>query len=755
MSEDLRSAALDYHRRPAPGKLEVVTTKPMETQRDLSLAYSPGVAAACEAIAEEAGEAASLTSRQNLVGVVTNGTAVLGLGNIGPLASKPVMEGKAALFKKFAGIDVFDIEVAETEPEMFIETVARLEPTFGGINLEDIKAPECFIIEKALRERMKIPVFHDDQHGTAIIAAAAVMSGLKVAGKRWDEVKLVSSGAGAAALACLNLLVTMGIRRENITVTDRFGVAYKGRKEEMDPWKEVYCQDTDARTLDDVIGDADIFLGLSAPNVLKPDMVKRMAEQPLILALANPTPEIMPEVALEARSDVIMATGRSDYPNQVNNVLCFPFIFRGALDVGATTINEEMKAACVKALTDLAMLEPSERVTKQFSNQGLRFGREYLIPKPFDHRLLIFLAPAVARAAMDSGVATKPIEDMDAYTEKLRGIVYRTRSVMRPVFEKARKAPQRLVYAEGEGRRVLQAAQQVADDGIAHPILVGRPEVIQQRIEQLGLRLQPGKDCEVVNLHDDERYGDYWRLYHEKVRRLGISMREAQTIVRSDETAVAAVMLARGEADAMLCGSIGKFETHLRQIRYVIGKRAGVRDLSTVTALILPSGPLFLCDTHVTPEPTAKEIVEMTLLAATEVRAFGIKPKVALLSRSNFGSHANKAALKMSEAALMLHERAPDLEIEGEMHAELALSERVRRNIFGESRLTEGANLPDHAERRCSPYRLQPAQGARRRRGRGSDPHRSGQDRPRGDGVRDRPRTGEHERGKRRRRTAR
>ncbi len=693
MSEDFEAAALDYHRKPLPGKLAVVTTKPMETQRDLSLAYSPGVAVACEAIASEPAEAATLTARQNLVGVITNGTAVLGLGNIGPLASKPVMEGKAALFKKFAAIDVFDIEVNETDPEKFVDTVARLEPTFGGINLEDIKAPECFLIEEALRKRMKIPVFHDDQHGTAIIVAAAILSGLKVTQKRWDEVKLVASGAGAAALACLNLLVTMGLPRKNIVVTDRCGVVYTGRKEEMDPWKEVYCQDTDARTLDEVIDGADIFLGLSAPRVLKPEMVKRMAERPMILALANPTPEIMPEDARAARSDVIMATGRSDLPNQVNNVLCFPFIFRGALDVGATTINEDMKAACVKAISELAMIEPSERVTKDYATQGLRFGPDYLIPKPFDHRLLIQLAPAVAKAAMDSGVATKPIEDMDAYVESLRGIVYRTRSVMRPIFEKARKSPRRLIYAEGEGRRVLQAAQQVVDDGIAWPILVGRVDVIEQRIEQLGLRLRPGADCELVNILDDDRYADCWRHYHSKVRRLGISTREAQTIVRTDTTAVAAVMLEWGDADAMLCGSIGKFGKHLEQIRSIIGKRVGVRDLSTVTAMILPSGPLFICDTHVTPEPSAEEIVEMSLLAATEVRAFGIKPKIALLSRSNFGSHDNESALKMRVATHMLHERAPELEVEGEMHGDLALIEQVRQDMFGDSQLTERANL--------------------------------------------------------------
>lgn len=692
-TRDFEEDALWYHQFPRPGKVEVVTTKPMETQRDLALAYSPGVAVPCLAIAENPNTAALYTSRQNLVAVITNGTAVLGLGNIGPLASKPVMEGKGALFKKFAAIDVFDIEIAEADPDQFVETVARLEPTFGGINLEDIKAPDCFIIEEALRKRMKIPVFHDDQHGTAIIVAAAVTNGLRVVGKRWEEVKLVASGAGAAALACLNQLISIGLPRENIIVTDIHGVVYKGRTEAMDQWKEKFAVDTDARTLDDVIDGADIFLGLSAPRVLKPEMLKRMAERPLILALANPEPEIMPDVARSVRPDAIIATGRSDLPNQVNNVLCFPYIFRGALDVGATTINEEMKAACVKAIADLAMLEPSHRVTEQLGGQALRFGPDYLIPKPFDHRLLIQLAPAVARAAMETGVATQPITDMDAYIETLQQVVYRTRSMMRPIFDKARKASKRLVFAEGEGHRVLQAAQQVIDDSIATPILVGRPDVINLRIEELGLRLRPGIDFELVNVLDDERYTDYWRHYHQCVRRFGKSIREAQTTIHTNTTAVAAVMLDRGEADAMLCGSVGKFDSNLRFIREVIGKREGVHDLSTLVAMILPSGPLFLCDTHVSPTPDSKELVEMTLLAASEVRAFGITPKVALLSRSNFGGRETGSAEKVREAVRVLHQCAPDLEVEGEMHAELALSERVRENIFGKSRLTGRANL--------------------------------------------------------------
>ena len=693
MSEDFENAALRYHRLPTPGKLAVVTTKPMETQRDLALAYSPGVAVACDAIVNDPREASTVTSRQNLVGVITNGTAVLGLGDIGPLASKPVMEGKAALFKKFAGIDVFDLEIEEKDPEKFIETVARLEPTFGGINLEDIKAPECFQIEQGLRARMNIPVFHDDQHGTAIIASAAVLNGLRAVGKRIEEVRLVASGAGAAALACLNLLVSMGLPREHIIVTDRFGVVYKGRKEEMDPWKEPYAIDTDARALADVIEGADIFLGLSAPRVLKPEMVQRMAPSPMILALANPTPEIMPDEAKAVRPDAILATGRSDFPNQVNNVLCFPYIFRGALDVGATTINEEMKVACVKAIADLAMAETSELVSKAYGEQNLRFGPEYLIPKPFDPRLLTQIAPAVARVAMETGVATRPIEDMNAYVDRLSGLVYRSRSVMRPVFEKAKRAPKRLVYAEGEERRVLQAAQQLVDERIAQPILVGRPEVIEQRIEQLGLRLQAGRDFELVNILDDTRYRDYWSYYHQLARRHGVSVLEAQTVLRTDTTVVGALMLRRGDADAMLCGTVGRFSKHLQHLREIIGKREGVRDLSTVTAVILPSGPLFICDTHITPDPCADEIVEMTLLAATEVRAFGVAPKVALLSRSNFGSHDSPGALKMREALQLLHERAPDLEVEGEMHGDTALSEELRNSVFGESRLTGSANL--------------------------------------------------------------
>lgn len=693
MSKELDEAALHYHRTPRSGKLAIVATKPLDTQRDLALAYSPGVAAACHAIVDDPVEAATVTARGNLVGVISNGSAVLGLGNIGPLASKPVMEGKAVLFKKFADIDVFDIEIEESDPKEFIKTVARLEPTFGGINLEDIKAPECFEIEETLRKRMKIPVFHDDQHGTAIIVGAAVFNGLRVVAKDITQVKVVASGAGAAALACLNLLVSMGLPRENITVTDILGVVYKGRPEQMDRWKAIYAQETEARTLDEVIDGADIFLGLSAPGVLKPEMVQRMADNPLILALANPIPEIMPDVARSVRPDAILATGRSDFPNQVNNVLCFPYIFRGALDVGATAINEEMKLACVKALADLAMAEPSELVVKAYGDQPMRFGPDYLIPKPFDPRLIIQLAPAVAQAAMETGVATRPIEDMEVYVQQLTHFVYRSGMLMKPIFDKARHAPKRLVYAEGEERRVLQAVQQVVDEGIALPILVGRPAVIEQRIHQFGLRMRPGTDFELINILKDERFDDYWSLYHRLVGRKGISPKEAQTVVRTDSTVVAALMVKRGEADAMICGSVGKFRKHLHNVQDIIGKREGVHDLSTITVLILPSGTLFICDTHVTPEPTADEIAEMALLAATEVHAFGITPKVALVSRSNFGSHDNPSSLKMREALQILHQRAPDLEVDGEMHSDAALSEEIRNTAFPDSQLRGQANL--------------------------------------------------------------
>ena len=693
MPDRLSSDALAYHRFPVPGKLAISATKPLASQHDLSLAYSPGVAAACDAIAADPAEAANLTARSNLVAVVTNGTAVLGLGSIGPLAAKPVMEGKAVLFKKFSGIDVFDVEIDEQDPERFCDVVASLEPTFGGINLEDVKAPECFEIESRLRERMSIPVFHDDQHGTAIIVGAAVRNALELVGKSIGEVRLVASGAGAAALACLDLLLGMGLKRENVVVTDVAGVVHAGREELMDRWKARYAVETDARTLAEVIGGADVFLGLSAPGVLEPEHVSRMAESPLILALANPVPEILPEAAREARRDAIVATGRSDYPNQVNNVLCFPFIFRGALDAGTTDINEPMKLACVDALAGLARREPSDLVAAAYGGERVRFGPEKLIPRPFDPRLLTEIAPAVARAAMDSGVATRPIEDFDAYRERLSGFVFRSGLVMKPVFERARAAPKRVVYGEGEERRVLQAVQQVVAQGLARPILVGRPEVILSRIESLGLNLAPERDFDLVNILRDARFRTYWREYHRVMGRKGVSPDEAKSVVRSRGTAVAALALRLGDADAMLCGTVGAFSDHLRYVRDLIGTREGVRDLSTISAHILPSGTFFICDTHITPEPGAEEIVEMTLLACAEIRGFGVEPKVALLSRSNFGTHDSPTAGRMRRATRMLHEAAPELEVDGEMHADAALSEPLRSRLLPGSRLKGQANL--------------------------------------------------------------
>jgi malate dehydrogenase (oxaloacetate-decarboxylating)(NADP+) len=693
MTDKLDERALNYHRLPVPGKLAIAATKPLSTQQDLALAYSPGVAAACDAIVAEPGEASSLTARGNLVAVISNGTAVLGLGAIGPLAAKPVMEGKAVLFKKFSGIDVFDIEVEETDVDAFVEIVASLEPTFGGINLEDIKAPECFEIERRLRERMSIPVFHDDQHGTAIIVGAAVMNALRLVGKKTEDVKIVSSGAGAAALACLRQLVSMGVRKENIVVTDIHGVVYKGRKEEMDQWKSQFAIETEARTLGDVIEGADIFLGLSAPGVLTKEFAKRMASQPIIMALANPDPEITPEDAKEARPDAIIATGRSDYPNQVNNVLCFPFIFRGALDVGATEINEAMELACVKALADLAMAETSELVSKAYGGQPAPFGPENLIPKPFDPRLISEIAPAVARAAMESGVATRPIEDFDAYHQKLTAFVYRSGLVMKPIFDAARLAPARLVYAEGEERRVPQPAQQVIDEKLADPILVGRRNVIEMRIKQLGLRMRPDEDFELVNIHKDRRFREYWGTYHELAGRRGTSPEEAKSVVRTQQTAVAALMVYRGEAGAMLCGTVGRFHDHLKHVDDIIGRAPGIHAFSTLIGLILPSGTFFICDTHVTPDPSAEEIAELTVLAADEVRCFGIAPKVALLSRSNFGTRNTPSATKMRDALEILRTAAPDLEVDGEMHADAALSESIREAILPNSRLSGQANL--------------------------------------------------------------
>ena len=691
--ENLRESALEYHRNYPPGKIAIHATKPLANQHDLSLAYSPGVAVACEEIAESADQAALLTSRGNLVAVVTNGTAVLGLGAIGPLAAKPVMEGKGVLFKKFSGIDVFDIEIDEKNPDKLVDIIASLEPTFGGINLEDIKAPECFQVERKLKERLNIPIFHDDQHGTAIIVGAAVQNGLKIVNKNIDQVKLVASGAGAAAIACLDLLVGMGMLKKNITISDSRGIVFEGRDNPMDPSKKKYAQKTSARKLEDVIEGADIFLGLSGPGVLTKDMVKKMGEKPLILALANPDPEILPEHAKEARPDAIIATGRSDYPNQVNNVLCFPYIFRGALDVGATTINDEMKIACVKAIAELATIEPSDIVAKAYGGSSLKFGPEYLIPKPFDPRLIVRIAPAVAKAAIDSGVATRKIGDLKVYRQKLLQFIFQTGTLMNPVFDQAKKDPKRVVYAEGEDRKTLQAVQQIVDEGIALPILVGRPDVIERRISELSLRLKPGKDFEVVNPHNDERYREYWLHYHELMGRKGVSPGQAKYILRTQNTVIAALLVKLDEADAMLCGTEGPFNGHLRHIQEIIDRNEGVSELSAVTVTVLPSGMFFLSDTHVSINPTAEEIVEKTQLAAKTVQQFGIKPRIALLSHSNFGTRDNKSSRKMRRAAQLLKELDQNLVVEGEMRADAAVSEELRNLVFPNSRLKGKANL--------------------------------------------------------------
>ncbi len=693
MDSQLREAALQYHRINPAGKISVNPTKPMITQRDLALAYSPGVAAACEEIVRDPNEARNLTARGNLVAVITNGTAVLGLGAIGPLAAKPVMEGKGILFKKFAGIDVFDLEISETDPDKLVEIIAALEPTFGGINLEDIKAPECFYIERKLRERMQIPVFHDDQHGTAIIVGAALLNGLKVVGKKIEHVRLVVSGAGAAALACLDMLVSLGIRTENIVVTDIKGVVFKGRTEEMDDNKVRYAIDTTARTLGEVIAGADVFLGLSAGGVLKPDMVKLMAENPLIFALANPTPEIMPDLAKEARPDAILATGRSDFPNQVNNALCFPYIFRGALDAGASTINEQMKLAAVYAIAELAEAEQSDEVAEVYGEDNLSFGADHLIPKPFDPRLITRIAPAVAKAAMDSGVALRPILDMDSYLERLEGFVYHSNMLMKPVFDAARQNPKRLVYAEGEDQRVLHAVQTVVDEGIAYPILVGRPAVIEERINKLGLRIRAGEHFELVNPESDPRYREYWTEYHKLMERQGVTPDRAKRDMRRHNTLIASMLVRMNAADAMLCGTASLPFRHLRYIDEVIGRKPGVNVYAAMNILMLPKHTLFICDTHVNIDPTAEQVAEMTILAVEEVRRFGLIPKVALLSHSNFGSHNNASARKMSRARELLEELSPELEVEGEMHGDAALSENLRMAIFPEARLKGAANL--------------------------------------------------------------
>ncbi|NNM70773.1 MAG: NADP-dependent malic enzyme [Gallionella sp.] len=693
MDKQLREAALQYHRLAPAGKLAMHATKPMITQRDLALAYSPGVAAACEAIVDNPAEARNLTARGNLVAVISNGTAVLGLGAIGPLAAKPVMEGKAVLFKKFAGIDVFDLEIDERDPDKLVDIIASLEPTFGGINLEDIKAPECFYIERKLRERMKIPVFHDDQHGTSIIVGAALLNGLKVVGKDIAKIKLVASGAGAAALACLDMLVGLGVRMENITVTDIQGVVYRGRVAEMDDNKARYATETSARTLGEVIAGADVFLGLSAGGVLKPEMVMLMADRPLIFALANPTPEILPELAKAARPDAILATGRSDYPNQVNNALCFPYIFRGALDVGARTINEAMKRAAVHAIAELAGAEQSDEVALAYGDENLSFGADYLIPKPFDPRLILRIAPAVAQAAMDSGVAERPITDMVAYREQLAGFVYHSNMIMKPVFDAAKKSPQRLVYAEGEDWRVLHAVQTVVDEGLAYPILVGRPAVIASRIAKDGLRIRAGVDFELVNPEDDPRYRKYCNEYHRLRQRHGVTLDAAKREMRSRNTLIAAMLLRMGDADAMLCGTVSLPIRHLRYIDEVIGHSAVGSVYAALNVLLLPKYVLFICDTHVNVDPSAEQVAEMTLLAAAEIRRFGLIPKVALLSHSNFGSHDDESARKMSRARELLEQLAPELEVEGEMHGDAALSESLRNEAFPSSRLKGVANL--------------------------------------------------------------
>jgi malate dehydrogenase (oxaloacetate-decarboxylating)(NADP+) len=688
----IRAASLEYHRQSPPGKVAVTPTKQLTNQRDLALAYSPGVAAACDEIVRDPTEARNLTARGNLIAVVTNGTAVLGLGAIGPLAAKPVMEGKAVLFKKFAGLDCFDIEIDERDPDKLIDIIASLEPTFGGINLEDIKAPECFYIERKLRERMKIPVFHDDQHGTAIIVGAAITNGLRVVGKNISKVKLVCSGAGAAALACLDLLVSLGVPHRNIFVADIAGVVYSGRTELMDENKARYAQHTEARTLDELLDGADIFLGLSAAKVLKPEWLPKMATNPLILALANPEPEIMPDIAKAVRPDAIIATGRSDYPNQVNNVLCFPFIFRGAVDVGAITVNEEMKLATVRALADLAMAEQSDIVANAYGVENLSFGADYLIPKPFDPRLIVTVATAVAKAAMDSGVATRPITDFDAYKEKLTQFVYHSGLLMKPIFAAAKKDPKRIVYAEGEEERVLRAVQVVVDEGLARPILVGRPAVIEQRVQRFGLRLNPGTDFEVINPESDSRYKAYWSEYYRLTARKGVSQEYAQVEMRRRHTLIGAMMVRMGDADGMLCGTFGSHGVHLRFVDQVIGLRGEQKTYAAMNAVLLPERTLFIADTYVNADPTAEQVAAIALLAAEEIRRFGMTPKVALLSHSSFGSSDHPQAKKMQQALAIIRGLAPTLECDGEMHGDAALSEAVRARAIADSPLTGEAN---------------------------------------------------------------
>ena len=693
MSDNFKETSLRYHREPTPGKLGMVPTKPLANQRDLARAYSPGVAFACEAIVEDPSAVSEMTIRANLVGVITNGSAVLGLGNIGPLASKPVMEGKAVLFKKFAGINVFDIEIDQEDPDKLIEIIAALEPTFGAINLEDIKAPECFVVEKALRKRMKIPVFHDDQHGTAIVAGAAISNGLRVVGKELKDVKLVATGGGAASLACLDLLVSLGLRKENITLVDLEGVVFTGRKKDMNIYKDKYARDTTKRTLDDAMNGVDVFLGLSAPGILKPSMVKNMAKKPFILALANPTPEITPEEAKKIRPDAVIATGRSDYPNQVNNVLCFPFLFRGALDVGATEINDEMKKACVWAIANLAYRESSDEVADVYRGEDLKFGPDYIIPKPFDPRLILEVAPAVAEAAMLSGVATRPISDMDAYRKKIGNFIFKSNMLMQPIIEDAKKNPKRVIYAEGEDKNVLRAVQAAIDEKLIRATLIGRPDVINRRIEKLGLRLKENVDFEVINPHQDGRYKEFCNEYHKIVGRKGVSKEAARTIIRTNTTVIAAMSVKLGYQDAMICGTYGRFDFHIRHIIDIIGRKNEIQKISTISVLILAQQTLFITDAFMDIDPTMEQIVETTLAAAKQIELFGIKPKVALLSHSNFGSSKAPSAVKMGKAVKILRERAPELEVDGEMHADAALNESLRDGMIRDCALSGAANL--------------------------------------------------------------
>ncbi|GAA4796310.1 NADP-dependent malic enzyme [Lysobacter hankyongensis] len=688
---DLKQSALDYHRQDPPGKIKVAPTKPLVTQRDLALAYSPGVAYACEAIVEDPNAASEMTARGNLVAVITNGTAVLGLGDIGPLAGKPVMEGKGVLFQKFAGIDVFDIEVNERDPDKLVDIIASLEPTFGGINLEDIKAPECFIVERKLRERMNIPVFHDDQHGTAIIVGAAVLNALEIVGKKIGDVKLATSGAGAAGIACLDMLVALGMKPENILAVDRDGVIYAGRPH-LDPDKARYARDTDKRTLADIVVGADVFLGLSAAGILKPEMVATMAERPIILALANPNPEILPMEAKAVRPDCIIATGRSDYPNQVNNALCFPYIFRGALDVGATEINEAMKLACVRAIAQLARMEASD-LGSAYGGDVPCFGPDYIIPRPFDPRLLTVLAPAVARAAMDSGIALRPILDMAAYTEKLAQFIYRTGLLMKPIYDRARSDRKRVVYAEGEEETVLRAVQTVIDEGLARPILIGRPDVIDTRIERLGLRMRAGVDFDLTNINDDPRFNEYWQQYHAMTERRGVTPAAAKNLLRSRPSLIAALMVERGEADAMICGLVGRFHKKLGYLLSVFNFDRGVTGTAAMTGVINDHGVWFFLDTHVQVDPSAEQIAEATLMASYRLKLFGFEPKVALLSHSNYGSHENPSAAKMRQAYRLIRKRAPRLEVDGEMQGDTAWDEVLRKRMFPNTTLHGRPNL--------------------------------------------------------------